>query len=192
VTGCCCDCAGVKSIGGGVKDEPEAEFEPEAEDIVELEITEADNDPLPLPGTIPGGGEGIAMSTDTRITCGPFSSVMPMSGLPESARLAFDPEVSGAGSGDVGFGVGLNTFKARERRARCRGVRVEVGGTGGVAASMSICGPVPADSEAGGRTVALRKLPTDGMVANPCTAGIPGVDVGSAVSLVDAFSSGDK
>ena len=38
-------------------------------------------------------------------------------------RGALMPEVTGAGSGDVGGGVGLSTFIARAKNARCRGTR---------------------------------------------------------------------
>lgn len=77
------------------------------------------------------GGEGIAISTETRIRDGlcVFSSspVINMCAspapLPPVLILAFDKLA--AGNGDISTGLGFNIRIARENIARCLGVRVD-------------------------------------------------------------------
>lgn len=99
---------------------------------------------------------------------------------------AFDPD--NPGKGDVEAGVGFSTFRARVRRARCRGVRepfevggvaVVMGGMAPLAASRSICGAGAVDVGSGWEAV-LRKLVTEGMAASPVIVGVSGIVVVAA------------
>lgn len=115
------------------------------------------------------GGEGIAISTATRIRDGlgvfPSSSVINICAspapLPPALILAFDKLA--AGNGDVCTGVGFNIRIARENIARCLGVRVEeasewdgssstgvgpgigFGGVGSAAVGTDVVGPSAVD-----------------------------------------------
>lgn len=74
-----------------------------------------------------GGGVGMAMRTATRIMLGlvlrwcSSAIACPISRCPAGAGPR--PDVTGAGSGDVSGGVGFSTLSAREKNARCRGMR---------------------------------------------------------------------
>jgi hypothetical protein len=110
--------------------------------------TEADGDAA-IEGAVDeeeDGGEGIAISTATRIRDGlgvfPSNSVINMCAspapLPPVLILAFDKLATG--NGDVSTGVGFNIRIARESIARCLGVRVEGGSSTGVGPGIGFGG----------------------------------------------------